>query len=323
MSLVFVFRTDVHAADRAPPSWKGDYLAEILSSLTQIGEIAKARRAVAVLDGGDFIHVKTASRTSHALVVKVLELHANYPCPVWCVEGNHDVVGDNLDTISQQPLGVLYQTCFRHLRDVVFEDGDLRVRVVGVPYSAHRTVEEIQAIRKQPGDTHLIALVHALAGENPPAHVEEFFGEPVFRYQALIYEGGPDAFLFGHWHRDQGIVRLNGRIFVNQGAVSRGALTHENINRVPKVAVLTVTQDGIEVEDIPLSVAPPEEVFDFDRKTREDQQVVVINQFVKQLETELETSADDDFVTSVEKLDFAPEVRVRALAYLERARIAS
>jgi DNA repair exonuclease SbcCD nuclease subunit len=294
-----------------------------LASLVQIGEIARARKDIAVLDGGDFIHVKTASRTSHALVVQVLKIHKEYPCTVWCVEGNHDVVGDNLDTVEQQPLGVLYESCFRHLRDVVFEGEGLRVRVVGIPYSAHRTIEEIQTIaRKQPGDTHLIAVIHALAGENPPAHVEEFFGESVFRYQALVYEGGPDALLFGHWHKDQGIVRIRNRVFVNQGAVSRGALTNENINRVPKVAVLTVTTNGIEVEGVPLSVAPPEEVFDLERKTREDKQAVVINQFVKQIESELVSSADEDFSLSIEKLEFAPEVRVRALAYLDRARVA-
>lgn len=320
----FVFRTDVHAADKNPVSWKGDYRSEILSSLRQIGQLAQAHQAVAVLDGGDFFHVKAASRTSYGLVVEILKLHRDYYKDIvtYEVEGNHDIMGNNLETVSSQPLGVLYSTpSFRLLRDEVFQKDDLRVRVVGFPYDPTRTLRDIQAVRKQPGDTYLVAVIHALAGEDPPAHVEEFYGEPVFRYDSLIYEGGPDVVCFGHWHKDQGVTCLEGHYFVNQGAVSRGALSKDNLTRVPQVALLEFSLEGIRVQAIPLEVAAPEEVYDLERKERQETESLVISQFIDQLEQGLAVTADEDIEGTIRSNpSLAPEVQNRAINYLEIAR---
>jgi len=320
--LSFVFRTDVHAADKGPVSWKGDYPGEIRNSLCQIGDIARTHKAAAVLDGGDFFHVKDAARNSHALVRDIMALHhQHYTCPVYCVEGNHDITGNNLTTLDKQPLGVLMESnVFKPLREEVFETDGVRVRVVGFPYSPTRSLRDLQEVRKQPGDTCLIAIVHALAGENPPANVEDFFGEPVFRYESLVVDGGPDVFCFGHWHRDQGIVSLKDRFFVNQGAVSRGALVRENLERIPKVALIEVDQNGIQVTAIPLKVAPGSEVFDVERKERLEREALAIDLFVEQLEEGVDGDAAEDIDSSLSVLDFAPEVRTRAQQYLEKAR---
>lgn len=323
MSIAFIFRTDVHVADRNPASWKGDYPAEILDSLRQVGDLAKRHNAQAVLDGGDFFHVKASVRTSHATIIKVVALHKNYPCPTYCVEGNHDITGDNLSTIEQQPLGVLYETgTFHHLREEVFEQEGLRVRVVGVPYDPTRTVQEFQrTVRKKPGDDYLIAIVHALAAENPPAHVEEFFGEPVYRYDSLVYDQGPDVFCFGHWHRDQGIVQIKDRHFVNQGALSRGALTRENTQRVPKVSVIEFSKSGITTQAIPLTVAPASEVFDIERKERQEREEAIIDQFSDSIEVEAQIDPAQDIEAVLDSVKtYKADIRALAKEYLEKAR---
>lgn len=320
MPLVFLFRTDVHVSDRSPESWKGDYVAEIWSSLQQIGELAAKNGAVAVLDGGDFFHVKAPTQNSHRLVAQVALLHQGYPCPVYCVEGNHDIKYNNLETLADQPLGVLYNSrVFRHLRDETFTCDDVKVRVVGVPYSPFRTVKELQSIRKQ-GDERLIAVVHALAGENPPSTVEEFFGEPVFRYEELIVDGGPDCWMFGHWHQDQGAIKIRDRWFVNQGAVSRGALSRENLTRIPKVALISVRSEGVEVSTVPLSVAPASEVFDLERKQERDEESKSIEQYVERIKMELTTDHDLSVEDTIRGLSFARDVHEAALEYLQRAR---
>jgi DNA repair exonuclease SbcCD nuclease subunit len=175
--IAFIFRTDTHVADRSPVSWKGDYTSEIWSNLEQIGRMAIEHEVSAVLDGGDYFHIKAASRNSHGANVRTAEVHKKYRCPTFCVEGNHDLAYNNLESLDRQPLGVLYAAgVFQHLRETVFTDGDLRVRVVGVPYNPRRTLEELRSIQKQPGDDFLVAIVHALASENPPPKVEDFFG---------------------------------------------------------------------------------------------------------------------------------------------------
>lgn len=322
MSLTFLFRTDVHVSDRSPESWKGDYVEEIWSSLRQIGVLAKQHEALAVLDGGDFFHVKAPTQNSHGMVAQVALIHQAYPCPVWCVEGNHDIKYNNLETLSEQPLGVLYNArVFNHLRDETFEKGGVRVRVVGVPYSRFRTIADLQAIRKQ-GDEYLLAIVHALAGENPPSAVEEFFGEPVFRYEELIVDGGPDCWMFGHWHQDQGAVKIRDRWFVNQGAVSRGALSRENLTRVPKVALIEVDSGGVEVTTIPLDVAPASEVFDLERKQLRDDEAKSIEQYVERIKLELTSDHELSVEDTIRGLAFAHEVHDAALDYLQRARSA-
>ena len=66
----FIFRTDTHVADKSPSSWKGDYPEEIWSNLKQIGVMAQEHGVTAVLDGGDYFHVKTANRNSHASIIR-------------------------------------------------------------------------------------------------------------------------------------------------------------------------------------------------------------------------------------------------------------
>lgn len=319
--LSFIYRTDTHVSDKSPVSWKADYPAEIWSNLEQIGTLARVHGAAAVLDGGDFFHVKAASRNSHASVIKAAGLHKNYPCPTYCVEGNHDLAYNDLDSIEKQPLGVLYAAgVFNHLREVVFEDGGVRVRVVGVPYSVRRTLDDLRAIQKKPGDDFLIAVVHALASANPPSQVEDFFGEPVFRYGDLITEDGPDAWLFGHWHRDQGIVEIKGKHFINQGAVSRGALIHENVNRTPQVSLLEFERSGPAFRTLQLVVAPAADVFDFERKERIETETQSIDEFVAKLQEDAVFDSTATIESNVQSLDFAMNVRERALAYLARAR---
>lgn len=319
--LAFIFRTDTHVCDRSPLSWKADYPTEIWNNLDQIAKFAKEHEAAAVLDGGDYFHLKAASRNPHSLVIKSIAVQKTYPCPTYCVEGNHDISYNNLESIDKQPLGVLYEGgTFRHLRDEVFEDGGMRVRVVGMPYNPERPLADLQAIRKQPGDDFLIAIVHQLAGAAPPGKVEDFFGEPVFRYQDLVSDDGPDVFCFGHWHKDQGVVEIGGKTFVNQGAVSRGALTNENIQRRPKVSLLEATPTGIRVVELPLMVAPAEDVFDFDKKERVERESASIDQFIVELQNNVKIDLSASIETNVEQLEFAQDVRAEALEYLVRAR---
>jgi len=319
--IAFIYRTDVHASDMKPPSWKGDYQAEIWSSLEAIGQMAEEHEVTAVLDGGDFFHIKAPSRNSHALTRRTAAIHANYKCPIYLVVGNHDITYNDLSSLDRQPLGVMFASkVFYRLEEQVFKDGDLQVRVVGVPYSLHRTLDELLAIKKKPGDTFLVAVVHALATENPPAEVEGFFKEPVFRYSDLVTSDGPDLFCMGHWHQDQGIVNIKEKYFVNQGAVSRGALNHDNIKRIPQVALLEFDSSGIKVKTIPLEVAPAEEVFDFDRKERIESENRSIDKFIERLQEDATFDPTATIEKNIQALDFVAEVRDMALAYLERAR---
>lgn len=334
MPINLIFRTDVHAADKGPVSWKGDYPAEIRSSLLQVATYAREHKASAVLDGGDFFHVKAPTRNSHELVKGMIDLHVqNYVhedgsrIPVFSIEGNHDLAYNEIGSVARQPLGVMFASgAFQPLREEVFTEGSLRVRVVGIPFHPGLTLEEIQKVRKQPGDSYLVLLLHALAGMDPPSNVEDFFGEPVFRYdQIAATDDGADIVCLGHWHRDQGIEVLTTptgpRWFVNQGALSRGALVRENLTRIPKAALLTFTPEGCRAEALPMKVAPAEEVFDLERKVRAEEEKTTLEGFVRRLAEDAQVAEAKDLrqaILAMEKV-CPQEVLAEAIRYLELA----
>jgi predicted phosphodiesterase len=238
------------------------------------------------------------------------------------VPGNHDIRYNNLETLERQPLGTLYASkVFEQLDERVFEDGDLRVRVVGVPYNPNLTLNELMGIQKKKGDTHLIAVVHALASLNPPTSVEDFWNEPVFSYESLVSRNGPDVFMFGHWHKDQGVEVVGGKYFVNQGALSRGSLVRENLERNPKVALIEFDGSGLRVETFKLAVAPAEDVFDLEKKAVQERERQDIDQFVQRLVSEGEVDPNQTIEENIKSLDFADDVRAEALKYLEMAEV--
>lgn len=320
--ITLIYRSDTHLMDHSPSSWKGDYPQEVWSNLRQVGKVARQYEARAVVDGGDFFNHKAPGRNPHSLITETVRIHRKeYPCPTFGVEGNHDLRYNRLDTIPEQPLGVLFESeVFQRLRDVTLEDSSTRVRVVGVPYSTDRTAEELRAIQKQPGDGFLVAVVHALAAQEPPDKVKDFFNEPVFRYDHLITKNGPDVWCFAHWHRDQGVVQIGGKFFVNQGALSRGALNNENIHRIPKISRLSFGT-SIEIAEIPLEVAPSEEVFDLERKERQEAEHESIDAFVSTLRADGNFDPAVSIEDNLRNLSFGSDVKQMALDYLDRARL--
>lgn len=206
--ITLVWRTDVHLADKAPQSRTDDWASTVLGKLRQVGEIAREVKAQAVLDGGDFFHIKTPSRTTHELIQRVAAVHAEYPCPVYALRnGNHDVKFGDGSYLAEAPLGVLFQTgVFRMLDDHVFTQGDYQVRVVGVPY--HGTtydMNRLTTITKGDEDC-LVVAAHLLASQ---AGGEMFGGEDIVRYADLLGLD-PDVWCFLPGTK---IIDWNGRAF--------------------------------------------------------------------------------------------------------------
>jgi len=319
--LCFVTSSDEHLADLAPGCRKDDYRASVLKKIEWQGELARRSGASAVLRGGDFFHVKAANKTTHATVQMAAAVHKAYPCPTYAVPGNHDMSNNDPDSVMrQQPLGVLLRTgVFRHLSDERFVDGTMSVRVVGVEYTTDLDLDGLHsAVRKKDGDTYTIAFVHALAAMAPEERIQKIFGERIFDYRDLVFEGCPDIYVFGHYHKDQGIVDHLGVKFVNVGSVSRGALTFENLERKPKSTIITATSSGIDVEEIVIPHEDASDVFDIALKKRLDEEKKDLNDFISKLRSEV--SASISVEERRKELDRYPDdLRALAVEVLEAA----
>ena len=321
MSINLVWRTDVHLSDRAPSSRTDDWADAVFDKLGQVRDLAREVNAAAILDGGDFFHIKSPIRNSHALVHRTAEHHAKYPCPVFCTPGNHDAVYGDYSFLPQQPLGVLFSTgVFNRLYDeheARFESNGVTVRVVGIPY--HGTsydMERFTSIEKGDEDI-LICVAHVLASHKGGTMFE---GEDIIKYADLL-DTAPDVFLFGHWHKNQGVEEIGSKQFVNIGSLTRGSLSQDNLDRVPAAAVLRCTSDGVKVEVVPLNVRPAEDVFDVEGRERQVKRQVEMDSFVTAIRDALQPPEDGETLAeAVTGMDNVPnEIRERALAYLERA----
>jgi DNA repair exonuclease SbcCD nuclease subunit len=274
------------------------------------------------LDGGDFFDLKSPTRNSHALIQQVLAVHRNYPCPVYANVGNHDCVYGDYSFLPQQPLGVLYESgafrrCYDEHEAVFFQNGGITVRVVGVPY--HGTKYDLDRFRriKKSGETYLVVLAHVLAS---PSGGTLFESEDVIKYADLDqFEG--DAFLFGHWHKDQGITHTpGGKLIVNTGSLTRGSLSQDDLDRVPSAVHLKFTTAGITAEKIALRHTPAGEVFDLEARDTANLRENMIEEFVGNIKSILMAKSERSVRDAIRDLPNVPDkVKEQALLYIEKA----
>lgn len=265
-----VTSSDEHLADLNPGFRKDSYRDAILRKLEWQGALAKRVSASAVCRAGDFFHVKAANKTTMATVALAAGVHRGYHCPTYAAAGNHDMSHNDPGTVPRQPIGVLYRSgVFRPLRDEILTSGTMKVRMVGVDYTPDLDDDALRdAVRKRDDDVYVVAFVHALASYAPDERFSAFFGEKVFDYRDLVFEGCPDAYVFAHYHKDQGVREHLGVQFVNVGAVSRGALTFENLERAPKSTHLVFGSRGVSVDVHEIPCDDPSVIFDLELKKR-------------------------------------------------------
>lgn len=339
--VALVMRTDCHVAEHGPRSRRDDYREAVLDKLGQVGDLAVALKAAAVLDNGDFFHLKSAARNPHGLVRAVAELHsARYGgIPVYENPGNHDFpYGNAAAFLEGQPLAVLFATgVFRPMEDVLLCCGGLKVRVVGLPYRPDYEVEQFD-LRRGDEDV-LVVAAHTYASPTGG----QFFGrEAALSYRDLATTS-PDVFLFGHWHIDQGIQEVGGKLFYNLGSLTRGALVQDNLTRIPRVGSLRVWRDpatgkvALRSAAHELKVKPASEIFDLEERRLLESEERDLQGYLNSLkalvakmrhpsEGEGASSGDGagdpsstvrDLVAGLDPELFAEEVRDRALQYLE------
>lgn len=304
----FISVGDIHLADRTPKFRKDNYKETGLNELKLIRDVATERKADAVFCTGDIFHDKAATRNSHSLVKDAIQIFSSFPCPVYSIIGNHDIAYNRLETIAKQPLGVLFESgALKRLDRVTIKCVD----IVGVHFSEDNTNETLycQKVEGRP----LIAVCHALA--TPEGG--DFYGEQIFSYAQLAESGNPDVYIFGHFHHDQGIQTFNGKQFINLGAIARGALNKDNIDRQVKVGLIEYGKNKtFKCSEINLNVLPGTEIFDLDRKKEIEETENEIEKFVASLTTNDLFENLDSLDTNIQKMRLDSGVKSRLCQYL-------
>lgn len=282
----FITANDIHISDTGPRSRIDDFKASILNKITQMRTACRKLGADAALIAGDLYNLKTPSRNSHALNQELIREFTQFPCPRYAIEGNHDLTGNHLDSLDEQPLGVLFadKTLIQLRHEIIEKDGH-KISLVGIPFSEDFDPQRLEIPDK--GDCIAqICLLHAYT--SPTAGM--LFNTRIFGYKEFLHLS-PDIFVIGHYHIDQGVKELEGKHFINIGSLSRGTLTEEEINHKPQIGLIKVSVDdegqvSINAQSIKLKVKPPEEIFDLERREEEKKETEEIELFVEKLASE-------------------------------------
>ena len=148
-----------------------------------------------------------------------------------------------------------------------------------------------------------------------------FEGEDIVKYDDLFnLSPEVDCWVFGHWHKDQGVEHRSGKWIVNIGALTRGSLSQDDLDREPGVAVLTFTKERIDVSRRNLKVRPAGDVFNLERRVQAETRAATMEAFVSSLRETLGKEASSESLQErIDRMGVPNNVRERAILYIEEA----
>jgi DNA repair exonuclease SbcCD nuclease subunit len=292
-TLKFLHYTDVHIQENNPPSRLGDYKSDVFGKMRQIMALARTHKVDFTVCGGDLFNAKKPAATKHSTVTSIAGILNKVDVPHYLVPGNHDLTGDSMDTIPDQPIGVLLETgVMKQITNQVVTKKDLKVQMFSFPFDEEPDLSEYASNPEEGVDVSILG-IHVYAS---PRGGTLYGKTKVFSYPELS-KTKHDVYLLGHYHADNGAItddfgEAKPQTFVNVGSVTRGDYGDENLARVPKVCLVTITKNSegvvtVTTEEIELKVRSNAETFDLERKSKLKEQKQQTEEFVTQL---LETS---------------------------------
>jgi DNA repair protein SbcD/Mre11 len=321
---IFITANDIHMSDTGPRSRLDNFKETMLGKLAQMRMACLKLHADGAIIAGDLYNLKQPSKNSHRLNQELITEFQQFPCPIYMIEGNHDLTANRLESLREQPLGVLFaDKTLQQLRHKVIEKDGHKISLVGIPYTEKLDLNELD-IPENKGYLYQICVMHLYATLKKGYQ----YKERLYGYDELE-KLSPDMFVLGHYHIDQGIYEQNGKYFVNIGSMSRGILAEDSITHHPQIGFIKIAIDDegnktVRAQAIKLKIKPAEEVFDLEKRAEEKKENDDIQLFVEKLAAET-VQAGPNKVESIEdtisKMDMAELVRQRALHYIQEARL--
>jgi hypothetical protein len=304
----FLTFTDVHISSINPASRRGNYKADILDKLDQIRRVGIALKVDFFLFGGDLFNLKAPMRNPHDMNGELIDLFKKFPAPIYGTEGNHDLMKDSYETFNEQPIRVIYSSgALIQARDVPLTINGMNVRIRSFPFSEQPDFGSLPKANKEYDLS--ICLLHLYSSPT---------GGNLFKTKVTSYpeisELGDDVFMLGHYHIDQKVFKGNfmgkPQWFINVGAIARGVLTEDSMERTPKTAYMEVKLD--------------DEAFMVEKRQEEVQRTREAEEFVKKLREDLENKVEsmDTLDDEIKALDLDTAVLGKVQHYLQEADIA-
>ena len=272
----FSFISDWHLSAVPPGSRADDYESAILGKIEFVRDLTRKIGGFG-LCGGDLFHIKNSRSpaNSNHMLSKLLYLLRTFPTgKIYGTVGNHDLgYGERIDSIPGQPLGLLIASgAYWDLsKDPVMFQADrnisaqtcsflpsVNVQVSGFAYDrAEGTLRQVMAAHRDLDATYHVGIVHAYGA---PGGGGSIYGEPTIGYDQVA-DSDFDYLLWGHDHARIETQRVGKVTHVHLGSLARAALDYDQKERPVTVAVLSFSDSGSVVKEIPVPVKPLEQVF--------------------------------------------------------------
>lgn len=287
----FLYVGDLHHDELEPVSRIDDFNETRKEKISEILSIARNNNVKAILHGGDFFN---RPKMSNEFVTSVMEMWNEKLIPIDIQEltfqfqagtlseqeymnalhqykvgnipfisiiGNHDLIGENMDSYPKTSLNVLETSGFLHIatkeNPIIFQDNGISVAITGYSYDREldkSTEKEGYLVKKakingKPVD-YQIHMTHSILTDHS-------YGQK-FAHTVLVEIASKteaDLTINGHEHFGFPLTEMEGKLFVNPGSPFRLTADAKDIARMPKVLIINIDENGIKVEEVYLKCA--------------------------------------------------------------------
>ncbi|WCF11398.1 metallophosphoesterase (plasmid) [Paenibacillus thiaminolyticus] len=265
----FLYFGDKHERATAPENRTENdtqYIQTQMEKTKEIIEIGKKFGVSGFLQPGDFLDSPNPPLHYVADVMRLwtgddtsedIENFENKMPPLIGIVGNHELYGNNLKTLPKTMIGFLGKLGMMHFATkqkpffFTTEDG-AKVAITGTHY--HLDIDSPEylddyVVEEKLGDFH-IHMVHGYLTDKSKGNL---FPHTIIDH---IKHTKADLTISGHDHIGFPLTEIDGKFFVNPGAIPRMSNDLKEIKRIPKVMLIDITKtNGIQLKMIPLKSA--------------------------------------------------------------------
>ena len=254
----FLYFTDSHIRGTNPKSRTDSFFHTLKIKLQEIQSVAREESVDYILHGGDLFD---RPDVSISVMNEIIPILSSFSAPIYAISGNHDIYGHNPVTLPRTMMGLLDTLGIIHLinhRTILLKDEETTVQLSGSPYiygldrDEHRHPYIVK--ERDPQADHAIHLVHGflMAGE-----VKAVFSHTTIDH---IKETKADLTLSGHLHDGFPLTEVDGKSFLNPGAMVRISNSMTELKRRPKYVIIDVqkAKATIDVRELKSALPGPE-----------------------------------------------------------------
>ncbi|NYE56850.1 metallophosphoesterase family protein [Carboxydothermus ferrireducens] len=261
----FLYITDTHFRGNSPQNRMDDFPQTLRKKMEEVVQAAQDLQVEAVLHGGDLFEIPNPAVNVVGDVVRFLKALGK---PFYIVPGNHDLFGQNPQTLNRTMLGLLGQVGLLKILEpgekVFFKKDGVRLQLTGQGYHFDLDTErgrEGYLVKNKEADL-AIHIVHGMLLDRP------FFQTVAYTLIDDIKETEADLTLTGHAHLGFNEIVVNNKKFINPGALVRTTVLPAEVNRWPQMVLIEAGKDGITTKFLPLKTAlPGEQVLNIEKAT--------------------------------------------------------